>query len=408
MNEHDGLHTTLQHMLRLHPWYGELLKEHGIRLPAAGGIRLEELPLMTAETLERFYYSQPPREEPGLSVYRTSGTSTGVRKAIYYSEEDDIRYMEAKTASFRGWLRGSLAGGKALADLGTGHAASTALRIFDELGMVGEAIDFASPIEQHIRKLHDFRPDLLYTMPSILEAIAHAAPDPRSFGLKRIIIVGEIASAAWQDNMAARFGLSRRDLLDTYGSIEIGAMAAYDHDLGMYVLADGLYGEALPAERIDGGLEPLRADEGVLVLTSTVRKLFPAIRFVTYDVVRDFGIRECGGKVRYVFSGIVKRIGKELKHGEKISLYDIEEAVSRHVKDAAVRVMARDNRLTVFVGSRNADDAMLQAVRRELEISIAEIGKMIEGGLLRGIEVIRLEDAARLPSGTVKSKKIYP
>lgn len=370
--------------------------------------------MLTADLLEQNYYAQELRNELGLNVYRTSGTSSGRRKAIYYSAEDEAHYLAIKTACFRDWLERdqSLSGPqpiqRALADMGTGHAASTALTIFEELGLEPESLPFSLPIAAHVEKLMAFKPDLLYTMPSILEAISAAAPNPHEFGIRKIILVGEIATPEWQANIAARFGLSPEHLLDTIGSIEIGAIASYSPELGKYVVADGLYAEALPVEQIDASLEPLRSNEAVLVLTSTVRSMFPAIRYVTYDVVRDFHTMETADGVnKQCFSCISRRIGSELKHGEKISLYDIEAAVNRFLNDAELRIRLHDNKLAVHIKSKSLDDRLLPSIREAIEGQIPEIGEMIQRGLLHGIEVTRAADEEQLERGAVKSKKLY-
>lgn len=394
----------------IHPWYRQLLTGAGLASPdlaASPADLLHRLPLLSAELLEHHYYSQPPRDEQGLSVYRTSGTSTGKRKAIYYSEEDDVRYIAAKKSSYLAWLGERHGIERAMADLGTGHAAGTALSIFADMGARGEAIPFTAPIEEHVARLAAFKPHLLYTMPSLLEAIADAAPDPRAFGIRKIILVGELASLEWQSRMAARFSLSACDILDTYGSIEVGAIAAYHHGLGRYVLADGLIGESLRAERVDDRFEPLASDEGVLVLTSLRRCLFPVVRYVTYDVVRDYRVIEHDGKLLHTFRSLTKRIGHELKHGEKISLYDIEEVVSRHASKVSLRVGVADNKLTLYLAGESLDHEQLSAIRTEVEGKIEDIGTMIRNGLLTGIDVIHVGSRDLLPAGGAKSKKLY-
>lgn len=390
---------------KLHPWYAEWLAQLGLHSHA---LSVAELPLVTAEVLERGYYAVPSRTEPGLSVYRTSGTSSGKRKAIYYSEPDDEHYIDAKMASFREWLGSDLTSvRRALADMGTGHAASTAVTIFEKMGFEADSLSFSSPIEEHIARLDSFKPDLLYTMPSILDGIAAAASTPSSFGIKKIIVVGEIATLEWQANMAERFGISPKDILDTYGSIEIGAIAAYSHALGKYVLSDGLFAEAVPAEQIDPSFTPLQENEGVLVLTSYVRSMFPAIRFVTYDVVRDFDTVIVDGVPKQTFRCISKRIGAELKHGEKISLYDIEEVVNRFVHDAELRVRISGNKLAVHIKSKTLNTAMMETIQQAIEVKIPEIGEMIQNRILSGIVVTKAADDEQLERGAVKAKKIY-
>ncbi|AZK48675.1 phenylacetate--CoA ligase family protein [Paenibacillus lentus] len=402
-----SLQQHLSHIIQLHPAYGDLLAEQGI-LPHAAV--LSELPLLTEERLNKIYYKQEPRTKTGLTVYRTSGTSTGIRKSIYYSPEDEEHYRLDKIACYRAWLASNSEQiHRAFADVGTGHAASTANTIFGELGMQTESISFSMPIEEHISRINAFKPDLLYTMPSILEAIARAAGNPVSLGIRKIVLVGEMATSAWQANMAARFGIEAHDILDTYGSIEVGAIASYSHPHGVYLFADGIHAETVPAEQLDPHFEPLEEGEGVLVLTSSRRSLFPVIRYVTYDVVRGFRTVEIDGVMRQAFTCISKRIGSELKHGEKISLYDIENVVHTFVKDAELRVSVRDNKLTVHIRSKSLNNELLASIRHAIEHTIEAIGKMIEGRMLDRIEVIRVkeDESFDLGQSSVKSKKLY-
>src|SRR5690606_27206073 len=111
----------------------------------------EQLPLLTSDILERYYYTQSAEDDKRYSVYRTSGTSSGIRKAVLYSKSDDEHYIGLKTKLFADWLRGHRFR-RAIADLGTGHAASTASIVFERLGLEYDAISFETPIEQHIER----------------------------------------------------------------------------------------------------------------------------------------------------------------------------------------------------------------------------------------------------------------
>lgn len=393
------LQKKMQEVCRLHPWYGGMIAQETV----AG---LDALPLLTSRVLEEHYYCAPT--QPGLAVYRTSGTSSGKRKSIVYSRADDNRYMAIKARIFGSILEGSECT-RALADMGTGHAARTALAIFRKLGLEACSISFELPVEEHIRMLETFRPDLLYTMPSILERIADAAADPKAFGIRRIILVGEVAPPAWQRHMAQTFGLEERHITDTYGSIEIGTIAYYSHEHQRYLLADGLYGEGVDTAALGEGLEPLENGEQVLVLTSFVRKQLPALRFVTYDVVRDLRPVLVDGVMRQSFSAIVKRVGRELKHGEKISLYDIEQAVRRHAEEARVRlrVEVRNKVLHVKLSGISLTDAAAAAIHAEIRESIPEIGLMIRNRLLGDIRVETAEPGENPSVSTVKGKRIH-
>lgn len=388
---------------RRFPWYAAEIGSE--KLESNTKIDWSELPLMTSERLERHYYSAEP--PPEMNVYRTSGTSGGRRKAIVYSEEDERRYVELKSRLFNDFLQGSGCR-KALTDVGTGHAAATADTVFEKVGLHARSISFERPIEEHLRMLETYRPDVLYTMPSILERLAAHGQSMQRFGIRRIILVGEIAAPSWQEKIAQLFGLQRSDILDTYGSIEIGTIAGYSPVLDRYILMDGLYGETVTLAEI--GLEgQLAADEAVLVLTAWQREAFPAIRFVTYDVVRDFRPLVVNGELRQTFRSIVKRVGKELKHGEKISLYDVEDAVFTHLDQAVVRLQVQRNELMVWIQSERWNDRIAAAIQRDVERRIPEIGRMIECGILSRIDVRRMlgsmpeQDGGRLR----KSKKIY-
>ncbi|WP_339315858.1 2,3-diaminopropionate biosynthesis protein SbnA [Paenibacillus sp. FSL R10-2734] len=394
----DKLQGKVLEVIEVFPWYKALIGAEKTNYS------IQDLPLMTSEILETHYYTESM--DPSLAVYRTSGTSSGRRKAILYSEEDEKHYLDIKTKLFGELIVGSGCT-KALADMGTGHAANTALSIFEQLGLENRSIPFELPIEQHIEQLQAFKPDLLYTMPSILDHIVQATGNPRAFGIRKIILVGEIASLEWQRSMARLFGLEPRDIIDTYGSIEIGTIAYYSHDLRRYILVDGVFAEGVRTQEIGEDLRPLGEDESVLVLTSTVRKLLPAIRFVTYDVVRDFRPVMIGGVEKQSFSSIVKRVGRELKHGEKISLYDIEQVIYRHIEDAIIRVKVRNNALTVYIKSKSADKAIVPAIREEIRECIPEIGMMIRNHLLDDIEVIIVAKDEPMDSGKVKNKKLY-
>jgi len=398
----EELRLTLERMKRQYPWYA-----------AAAGERMnagewEELPLVTAALLEQYYYNDqnPLSERSDLYRYRTSGTSSNRRKTIYYSESDEEAYMKIKLDVFR-QLVGYGGFRRALADMGTGHAEATAVEVFRRLGMEAESVSFRLPIEEHLARLEQFQPEVLYTMPSILERILLASDNPKSYGIRHVILVGEMASPVWIQRAAERLGLNVQQITDTYGSIEIGTIAYFSHEHGRYLFTEGLLAEGVAAEAVGDGLEPLtEPDEQVLVLTSTVRESFPAIRYVTYDVVRDLRPVLVDGVPRQSFQSIVKRIGPDLKHGEKISIYDIEDVVFRRLSTASVRVKVTGNSLAVYIYSPHAEGSVLEGIRADLENRIPEIGAMIRAGILQGIQVIGADFDDSDHRGSVKNKKI--
>ena len=362
----------MRHIADRFAWYDELVRD-------AGGA-----PLITAEILDRMYYAaEPPADH---EFYLTSGTSTGRRRSISYSHADQERYLEVKANVFRAFAatrRNSVQ--RVASDVGTGHAASTAAEVFRRLGLEHDDILFDRPIAEHLAILRARRPQLLYTMPSILESLVQSVPDPREFGIEAVILVGESVGPEWIANVAARrLGIPESDVMDTYGSIEIGLIAYYSHEKGRYVAVDGIVAEAIAPAAV--GLDTvLDEDESVLVVTSLDRETFPAVRYVTYDVVRGF--RAGGDGEPATFEAITRRIGAELKHGEKISLHDIEAVVYRHLADAIVRVRAEGRRIRVAISSDALGPELRARINDEIEESIPEIGVMIANGILDRVEV---------------------
>ncbi|MWC28703.1 CoF synthetase [Paenibacillus sp. MMS18-CY102] len=387
-----GMNRLAAYYAHKYAWYAALLQRSGDRRDC-------DVPYLTADILEQHYYNSEAPE--GCFVYRTSGTSGGRRKMIAYSEADERRYLAVKTRLFA-QLAGDRPIKRAFADMGTGHAAATSIAIFQALGWECDSIAYNEPIERHIERLKQFRPDLLYTMPSLLDRIVCALDDPASLGIRCIVTVGESASPQWRSAMASTFGIHEGDVLDTYGSIEIGTIAWFDHSAGYYRLADGIYAEtAEPAALgIDGALA---SDEAALVLTSTQRAEFPAIRFVTGDVVRGF--KPASEHTGATFEAIVRRIGPELKHGEKISIHDIEAAVFVHAKRVQVRAASSANRLIVYLFGPDATPERAERIEAEIGQRVPEIGAMIRGGMLPRIEIVLASSESQLPQGSVKQKK---
>ncbi|OCT16098.1 CoF synthetase [Paenibacillus pectinilyticus] len=359
--------------------------------------------------LETFYYTDanPFAQAADMNRYQTSGTSSKRRKTIYYSPSNEEAYLRIKLDVFRKILDETRYL-TAMADMGTGHAEATAVDVFRQLGMEVESVSFRLPIEEHVERLKSFRPEVLYTMPSILDRILHASEKPTEYGIQHIILVGEIASPGWRKRVAERLSIPETRVTDTYGSIEIGTIAYFSHEHSRYLFTEGIVAEGIPAELLGTDMEPLPDElEQVLVLTSTVRDSFPALRYVTYDVVRDLRTISVDGIPTQSFQSIVKRIGPDLKHGEKISIYDIEDIVYRYLEEASVRVQVAENALTVHVYSSQATPEVLTSIRADVESCIPAIGMMIKARLLDGIQVIggTFEDSQNRTS--VKNKKIF-
>ncbi|WP_423392352.1 hypothetical protein [Burkholderia sp. LMG 21824] len=380
------LHQLVQQHAQTFPWYGALVRACG-----ADAGRLETLPPITEAILtDHYYHDERPLPEP-VDSYLTSGTRTGRRKRIRYSHRDQQLYLQQRTEIIRRFCGNELT--RACADLGTGHAAATAGQIFQSMGCQVELIDFARPIDEHVRVLNRFKPEIFFTMPMILDRLV--ASGKLDFQPKKILVLGDVASSSWQASILDYFALPRGSILDLYGSIEIGSIAHYRHDIDRYVLDAYLLPEVVTPEAIYPG-SSYRGRGGLLLLTSFARDYFPAIRFVTDDLIEGFAREIVDGRPCYTFDRCLGRFAAEYKHGEKINLSDISDAIAKHLPLRRYDLEDGGGKLTIRIGDRSVDSAVLDAIRRDILSRNPDVAQMIASGLVEdiGIERVDTEDIA--------------
>jgi fumarate---(S)-2,3-diaminopropanoate ligase len=376
-------------------WYDEMVSSSGYdknRDP-------DKLFYVDEPLLDKRYYNAEPPQFRECQTYFTSGTSTGKRKKILYSPEDHELYVRERKKIFSDFVTPDCF--TACADLGTGHAASSADEIFRGLGLESFCIDFRRPIGEHITLLNARRPHVLYTMPMILESLIHTGE--LRFSPKKIIVVGDVAPRAWKNYVLEYFSLRAADLLDVIGSIEVGSIAHECFDCGLYHFDGYIIPETVkPCDIYEdydyaGGAE-------ILILTSTARTVFPAIRFVTNDLVEGFGAITCGGRRVFAIERMIGRVGPELKNGEKVSLYDISEAVNRFLPGSRFEVYKDAQSLVIRVCSREFTLEKAERIKSLVKQLNPDMNQMITSSLVSDIEV-RSVSADEMP--TVEAKKSF-
>lgn len=377
-------------------WYKELVERSGYQ----EYYDYSTLPFIDEAVLNQFYYSADSPDVEQFLVYYTSGTSSGKRKRIFYSKEDHRNYVAQRRRIFSRFITADCK--VACSDLGTGHAAASANEIFEGLGLQAYSIDYRRPVSEHIELLNRYQPDVLFTMPIILDSILHAGN--LSFRPKKLIVVGDVASKTWKEHIVDYFGLKRSDLLDVYGSIEVGSIAYECLACGFYHFDNHIIPETVRPSDYYEDFNYYK-DAEILVLTSITRTVFPTIRFVTNDLLEGFKARECEGETYFTFERIIGRIGSEVKNGEKISLYDICEAVNTFLPGGLFDVSRTDNKFIIKVSSRDFTPEKAEKVRAHVKSLNPEITRMIESALADEIEVYEVS-AEELPTGMLK--KSFP
>ncbi|MCK7625311.1 hypothetical protein MUU72_19740 [Streptomyces sp. RS10V-4] len=286
------------------PWYGHLLARRGV----LGSDRLDELPVLGPDLLDAHYYTAPHPQFPCAGVYFSSGTSTGRPKRVLYSAADDDACAGRHRALFEEFLGGLPVGSVAVTDLGACHVAASARRIFLEMGFDARGIDVERPLGEHTGLLNACRPDVLFTLPQILDRLLRS-PDPLRIAPRKVIVIGGLAPAGWRRRVAERFGIGFADVLDLFGSVEIGAIAYYDAATGCYRFHDHILPEVVPPGPDPDASLP-GGGSGALLLTSFARDCFPALRYATGDLISGLRRVEHGGRVGYVFDRIGGRAAR--------------------------------------------------------------------------------------------------
>ncbi|KAB8029698.1 fumarate--(S)-2,3-diaminopropanoate ligase [Fluviispira multicolorata] len=359
------------------PWYAQLLRENKV-----DGRRLEDLPLVTEDLLTQYYYHAEHRFSDPYHSYLTSGTTSGKRKCILYSDNDERIYLQQRMNIIKDFCGEGLV--RACADLGTGHAAATADEIFKEMGCNVELIDFTWPIEEHIEVLNRFKPDIFLTMPMILDCLI--ATGKLDFQPKKIIVLGDVASLAWQSKVADYFHIKSQHVLDLFGSIEIGSIAFYNHALGRYQFDPYLLPEVLPVQSIYPDAN-YRGEGGILLITSFAREYFPAIRFVTNDLIEGFRQETHHGQTVYTYKRCLGRFASEFKHGEKISLSDITDAMAKNMPYHRFDLDDHNCGLVIRIATSSITPQIIKAIKHDLLSHNPDIAQMIASGLVGDIRI---------------------
>ena len=356
-------------------WYAD-------RLAACGFTRsqtFDNVPVLTEEDFELGYYlaQEDDRDASGSAAFTTSGTTSGVGRRVSWPPADHRYYVEQRAALFRSLMGDSCR--TAVADLGTGHAQASAVEIFASLGLEGHEIDVSTPIDGHVASLRRWQPDLLYTMPVILERIVGAGGP--GYVPRWIVVLGDMAPRPWRRALEQRLGMKSGRIVDVFGSIEVGAIAYSDDEHERYLFHEHIVPESIdsPTPRSDGGQ--------LLVLTSTEREGFPAVRYAATDIVRGLRPIVVAGRRRWAFDAHLGREGTMIKHGEALSLPLMTERIAAVAPGVAWSVRREGLEAVIEIDAHAWSPALAEAVRRAVRDAHPAVDAMIASGLIGDLRV---------------------
>ena len=370
---------------RVFDWYDSLLDANEGR---------SNPPLLTENILNEHYYGAPA-PMPDCDAYRTSGTSKGAPRQIYFTATDKEHFFAQRTALVGEFLESTCR--TAACDLGYGGITTeTAVEAFRRLGLDTAIIDYRAPVKAHVAELNRVRPDVVFTMPVILESLLAAGE--LKISPKKIITVGDMISRTWRENVTRAFGLDLTDLLDFYGSQETAGMAALCQACGRYHFEDQICAETVDHRELLPNLV-VAPEERLLAVTSSTRTAFPVVRYVTYDLIVGFGVRLCGGRERQSFDHVAGRVASDPVYGERLSLHDVAAAVHAHCPGHAYEAAWTRDGFIVRIDCGTLSSSTKDKIRQDILRDYGAIDQMIRSGLLSDIEFLGV------PPGSLEKRR---
>jgi phenylacetate-coenzyme A ligase PaaK-like adenylate-forming protein len=216
-------------------------------------------------------------------------------------------------------------------------------------------------------------------MPMILDRLLALTSD-LCFAPSKMIVVGDFAPVTWRQLVADRFGIGFSDVMDVYGSTEIGAIAYYDVKTNLYHFHSHILPEVVDPcvlyEDCDSESRGM-----LLLLTSLEREYFPAIRFVTSDIVSGFREIHVDGKRVFAYSRLEGRFGGEIKYGERISHHDICSIMSLAFPNTPYEI-SNDGSLDIKVAATEISQTQADNFRRVLFRTCPDVARMLQLGLV--------------------------
>jgi phenylacetate-CoA ligase len=346
------------------PYYQEIMKNAGYNPSVSyrGPNDLSILPITNRETLKKRGENNFIRIGADLSnsfKEATSG-STGIPVTIYRGHYE-------RSFEIAKWLRVLFINGysinKKVLSLTSPSRLNEGKTVLHRFGLLRRmAIDYLSTPEKMVDKLLEYKPHVLYGNRSQLDIIAFELEkrSEKPQNLQILIGTGEVIRDSNRQLYRKIFGV---DLTETYGSVEMGAMAfdTPERD-GMHLCEDLTYFEFL-----DEKGDPVPPGQpGRVVVTDLVGRLMP---FIRYDMGDSAIYENIIGKDSNIWRRLRKIIGRDddvalLPDGTSRSFVDFYEVLELYTDIMQWRIVQKN--LNTFIVYIVADNSYFESIHRSI------------------------------------------
>lgn len=264
-----------------------------------------------------------------------------------------------------------------------------------------QAVDYTLPPAKLADILLDSRPNVLYGNRSHLDLVALELKRRgiTAEGLKLVVGTGEVISDSSRSLFRETFGV---ELLESYGSVEMGVMAyeTPEHD-GLHLCEDLTYFQFLDEEN-----NPVAPGEpGRVVVTDLTARLMPFIRYEHSDFVV---FKEAENKEASPLRRLTKIVGRNegfisLCDGTKRSSLDLTSIVQSYSQIFQYQIIQVSHNLFQLLVV--ADSAYLKSIHDQLLRKLNE--KLLKLARFQIFQVDRIEPAAsgKTPRLILKAEK---
>jgi phenylacetate-CoA ligase len=323
---------------------------------------LSILPITSKEALKQGGITAFVKQDSDLSCCFTEATSgsTGIPLRVYRSPDE-------RAVQIAKWLRVLFVNGYSIRNRVMSLTSPTRLgegrSIIQKFGVLRRlAVSYLLPPQEIVDKFLIYKPDVLYGNRSQLDLMALELKRRgiQYNGLKLLVGTAEVIHDSNRHLYQRQFGV---ELVETYGSVEMGVMA-YETPRrdGLHLCEDLTYFEFLDEEG-----KPVRPGEpGRVVVTDLTGKLMPFIRYDQGDVA-VFGHKDGADDDKpYRLTRIIGRDEDYvlLSDGTQRSFHDFYEVMHNYPEIVQFRI--KQPEVDLFQILVVADTVYLSGIRNDL------------------------------------------